>query len=112
MKKILLIVFLVFIISGNCFANPVASQMAANAFTEGRVNGRLILIDEEFDGHSAFYYIVGVVDGLYFARPKWYAETYPGTTKSDIYEAVKKYYEDNPLERSRPIIEVILAGCK
>jgi hypothetical protein len=78
--------------------------------TNGLPNGR-VFQDEELVRDSEIY-AQGCIDTLSSLNPKKMKEIYPGCTNKDIVDAVKVYYEKNPTQRSKPIIQVLAEGCK
>lgn len=78
--------------------------------TNGLPNGRVF--DDEKLVRDSEIYTQGCIDTLSSLNPKKMKEIYPNCTNKDIVYAVRLYYEKNPTQRSKPIIQVLAEGCK
>ncbi len=85
---------------------------------QGHYNGRFIvesMIEKkggDISEQIAGTYIYGVLDTIRVLAPDFFASTYANTTKGDIVDAVKLYYKNNPTQRHRSVIDVMMSGCK
>ena len=73
-------------------------------------------MDEKQGGEAGAYgatlYISGVMDALVALRPNLWPELYPDLSKAEIAKLVKAYYLDNPDQRHRRVVDVILSGSR
>lgn len=85
---------------------------------QGSPNGEYIMkaMDEKEGGlagaYGAILYVSGVVDAMTVFRPNLWPELYPELTKQEIAERVKSYYQENPSQRHRRVVDVLLSGSK
>jgi len=101
MKRLLILPLLLMLSFGTVYA-----ESDYDLDTESYINGRIIVAvtsNPLWDEIMKFY-VYGVAEaytstGLLDA----------GINKDDLYQNVKKYYKDNPLDASKPVIEVILS---
>ena len=114
-QKFLLFIFLFWIVA---FVNGYAADSETYSDYQGKINGRLIIENmvEKNQGDignlAARTYMFGVMDAIGTLDGKFFAQTYPNSTKADIVEAVKLYYQNNPTQRHRAVVDVILSDCK
>ena len=87
-------------------------QEIASAFTEMMYNGRVFYINNENIEKYGEQYTYGCIDTLFYLNPGQMAILYPKGTRKDMTDRLKAYYRDNPDKRARPIIEVLMTGCK
>jgi hypothetical protein len=40
------------------------------------------------------------------------AELYPDCRRENVIKAVIEYYTNNPAKRYRPVVDVVLSGCR
>ena len=100
MKK-LIIVVVVLLMATSVYAEP-------NQLTDGRANGRFFDLSKEY----AEPFTMGCVETLLCLEGKRMLKMYPNTTCQEIVDAVVVYYRNNPTKKYRPIVEVLLSGCK
>lgn len=81
-------------------------------FTDTLVNGMGFFEENETTVVDTECYAYGCMDALFIVNNDAMIALYPHTTKKDILNAVKKYYTENPAQRSRPVVQVLIAGCK
>ena len=101
------------------FGNGYAEEEATGFFdSQGSPNGDFIVaaMDEKKGGeggdYGAILYISGVMDAMAAFHPNAWPELYPELTKREIAERVKSYYQDNPSQRHRRVVDVILSGSR
>lgn len=80
-------------------------------FTDDAPNGRFIT-DENMNQNLKDMYLGGMLDMLIAVRPDIVNSFYPKCNRRDVIDAVIKYYQDNPTQRNRSVVEVVLSGCK
>jgi hypothetical protein len=107
-----------------CCAALLLSSLSAgycevDTITDGQQNGRYIILltesKENFKGYSiAMNYCIGLIDAIKVMRgQEMLSELYgPRTTTGEIFEAVRLYYQNNPTQRNRSVIDVLLSGAK
>ena len=81
-------------------------------FTDNLVNGTGFSDKDETTVADTECYTYGCMDALFCIRNEAMCSMYPHTTKKDILDAVKLYYKNNPEQRSKPVLQVLMAGCK
>ncbi|MCX5715442.1 MAG: hypothetical protein NTV07_00975 [Candidatus Omnitrophica bacterium] len=118
MKKYsLAIISIVFIL----VASYVYCEEENPRITNGYYNGRYVMrIYEETNKTRSQTielmvndYILGLIDGMRSGGPNNKAsELYPNCTNGDVIDAVKLYYKNNPTQRNRPVVDVLMSGCK
>lgn len=114
MKKICFCVFLILLIYRSIGYAGVEETWQ----TDGVFNGRFIVYSliEKNGGEKgeeiANYYLMGIFHAIQEMYPKFLETKYPKATPGDIVEAIKQYYQNNPLQRDKKIIDVILEGYK
>ena len=93
------------LMAGNLRADDTAPYS-----TDGHINGGI------FDGGMAQHgkdTTFGIIDALSYTNHEEFIALYPNIHSSqDIIDAVMLYYLQNPSKKGRPIIEVVLSGCK
>jgi len=104
-KKVILAIILILSVS-----TTYATDESEEWFTNGYPNGRWIDAMEGSGGDSSVVdgYFMGALDAIGDELSK----LYPKMAKVYIVEAVKLFYEQNPTQKHRTIINVILSGCK
>lgn len=113
-QKFPLFIFLFLVV---IFTNGYADKSEIYSDGQGKINGRLIvdnMIQKKFGeiGETAAEkYMFGAMDAIGTLDENFFAQTYPNSTKADIVEAVKLYYQNHPTQRHRAVIDVILSGC-
>ena len=86
--------------------------------SQGSPNGDFLLaaLDKEKGGDVGDFgitlYISGVMDSMTAFRPNLWPELYPNLNKGEIVERVKSYYLNNPDQRHRRVVDVILSGSR
>lgn len=115
-RRVLLFIFLFLMVGfGNGYGENETAHYLDN---EGRQNGRIVAENmiEKTKGDMGVVavraYVFGAMDAIGTLEPQFFLQTYPNATKDDILEAVKLYYQNNPTQRHRAIVDVILSGCK
>lgn len=78
-------------------------------FTDKFLNGRFLvgLSDE-----AATVFVQGAIDGVGKMSPGTLSKIYPGLTREDVVIAVKGYYVSNADKLDRPVVDVLMSGCK
>lgn len=78
-------------------------------FTDKFLNGRFLagLSDE-----AATVFVQGAIDGVGKMAPGTLSKIYPGSTREDVVMAVKNYYVSNADKLDRPVVDVLMSGCK
>ncbi|MFC1480213.1 hypothetical protein ACFL5Y_02050 [Candidatus Omnitrophota bacterium] len=109
MKKILsmLMVFVVviFVLMG---APETYAGDYDHWYTDGAVNGHFIAEDKE--GSESAWYMAGIIQMAYRMYPAVMQKVYPEATIRDVMEAIRNYYQVNPTQRDRRVIDVLLSG--
>ena len=111
--KVIISLFCVVVIMAAVF--PVYAQTdreIASAFTEMMYNGQVFYLNNENIAKYGEQYTYGCLDTLFYLNPGQMAILYPKGTRRDMTEQLKAYYKENPDKRFRPIIEVLMTGCK
>jgi len=86
--------------------------------SQGSPNGDFIIaaLDKEKGGDVGDFgitlYVSGVMDSMTAFRPNLWPELYPNLNKGEIMERVKSYYLNNPDQRHRRVVDVILSGSR
>ncbi|MFA5167190.1 MAG: hypothetical protein WC530_01520 [Candidatus Omnitrophota bacterium] len=101
------------------FGSGYAEEEATGFFdSQGSPNGDFILaaLDKEKGGDVGDFgitlYVSGVVDAMTAFHPNLWPELYPKLSKGEIAQRVKSYYENNPSQRHRRVVDVILSGSR
>lgn len=81
-------------------------------FTDTMVNGTGFSDENPTIVADTECYTYGCMDALFCVNNEAMCAMYPHTTKKDILDAVKLYYTNNPGNRDRPVLQVLMAGCK
>ncbi|MFA5160493.1 MAG: hypothetical protein WC484_08340 [Candidatus Omnitrophota bacterium] len=96
-----------------------AEEEATGFFdSQGSPNGDFIVaaMDEKKGGdmgaYGAILYVSGVMDAMTAFHPNLWPELYPKLSKGEIAERVKSYYLNNPDQRHRRVVDVILSGSR
>jgi hypothetical protein len=114
MKKIgLAIIFLLLMVSP-CMGKDDA--METEIKTKGYLNGRAIMQfmnGDENGKYLATQFIAGVLEGMTAINGGMtIREIYPDFRREDVITAVIEYYMKNPSKQYRPVVDVILSGCR
>jgi hypothetical protein len=85
--------------------------------TKGFLNGRAIMQFMSGDETGKYYatqFIAGVLEGMTATKAgsEMLLELYPGLRRETVIKAVIEYYINNPAKRFRPVVDVVLSGCK
>jgi len=89
--------------------------------TDGQQNGRFLTrllqagTGKNSEGYKmALLYCIGLMDAtIAIEGNAKIAELYGvNTTRGEMFEAICLYYQNNPTQRSRPVIYVFLSGAK
>lgn len=84
--------------------------------TKGYLNGRGIMKFMSCGENGMCYatqFITGALEGMTAINGGMtIREIYPDCRKADIIKAVIEYYMKNPSKQHRPVVDVILSGCK
>ena len=112
MKAYISLVCIIVIIAAGSCAYAQTDQEIASAFTEMMYNGRVFYINNENIEKHGEQYTYGCIDTLFYLNPGQMAILYPKGTRKDMTDQLKVYYKNNPDKRSRPIIEVLMTGCR
>ena len=111
MKKLILFTLIIVF-----FSTPIAfCQENDDVVGKQEADWRFILDKKTTESFRETYrgaYIMGVIDCVYRLDPDRMGKFYKGKTTGQIKEEVVKFYKDNPSQRRRPIVDVVLAGCK
>lgn len=112
MKTFVLIILIIVFMTTAPFTYAQTEEEIASAFTEMMYNGRVFHINNENIKKYGEQYTYGCIDTLFYLNPGQMALLYPKGTRRDMTEQLKTYYKNNPDKRSRPIIEVLMTGCR
>jgi len=113
MKKIfILALMIILLVSGNVYANQFDSML-----TTSRFNGRAVkyYLENDVDGIGKTViesYILGVVSTIAGLHNEHYNKLYPNIIYDDVINKVILFYQNNPNQRYKSILEVVLTGCK
>jgi hypothetical protein len=84
--------------------------------TKGYINGNAIMKFFSGDENGKLFatqFIAGVLEGMTaISGGRTIKEIYPDCRREDVIRAVIEYYTKNPSKRYRPVVDVILSGCK
>ena len=64
------------------------------------------------DEYLVGYYIGGIVDCAWTLNPTLMEQHYGKKTRNDIINSVVNYYRVAPRSMGRPIVDVLLTGCR
>ena len=112
MKYFTVVVLLALLMLGAPCAHSQTEEEIASAFTDMMYNGRVFYINNENIAKYGEQYAYGCIDTLFYLNPGQMALIYPKGTRRDITAQLKDYYKNNPDKRARPIIEVLMTGCR
>lgn len=112
MKKIIVMIIITLSIMTTSNVLCEESKTTTNSFFNGRIIEKLEKAGEIGD-EIFYYYLMGVFDTLKWELgKKFFDEIYPKSNPESIIAAVKSYYRNNTDRLDRPIIDVVLSGCK
>ena len=92
-----------------------AADTDADIKTNGYLNGRAIIQFMDGDDNGKYFatqFISGALEGMSAINGSRIREIYSGVRREDVIVAVIGYYRNNPAKRYRPVVDVILSGCK
>jgi len=99
-----------------CACMGALDAMESDIKTKGYVNGRAIMQFMNGDDNGKFYatqFIAGVLEGMSaIGGGTTIKEIYPDTRREDVIKAVIEYYIKNPSRQYRPVVDVVLSGCR
>ena len=95
-----------------CFVCAQTDEEIAKAFTDSMYNGWVFHINNGNIEKYGEQYAYGCIDTLFYLNPGQMAMLYTKGTRKDIADQLKMYYKNNPDKRFRPIIEVLMTGCR
>lgn len=114
MKKLGLALMLLLLLASTCMG--IDDAMEAEIKTKGYVNGRAIMQfmnGDENGKYLATQFIAGVLEGMSAINGGiTIREIYPDFRREDVIKAVIEYYMKNPSKQYRPVVDVILSGCR
>ena len=114
MKKIILSLLLLFVFVSHCMG--IDDAMETEIKTKGYVNGRAIMQFMNGDDNGRYLatqFIAGILEGMAaVSGGETIREIYPDFRREDVIRAVIEYYMKNPSKQYRPVVDVILSGCK
>jgi hypothetical protein len=114
MKKMGLALLLIFLLASPCMGRD--DSMETEIKTKGYVNGRAIMQFMNGDENGKFLatqFIAGVLEGMSAINGGMtIKEIYPDFRREDVIKAVIEYYMKNPSKQYRPVVDVILSGCR
>lgn len=114
MKKVVLSLLLFSLLSSPCMGMDDAMEIEIK--TKGYLNGRAIMQFMNGDENGKFYatqFIAGVLEGMSAINGGVVIrEIYPDFRREDVITAVIEYYTKNPSKQYRPVVDVVLSGCK
>lgn len=91
-------------------------NIEAEMKTSGYLNGNAIMAFMNGDEGGKLYatqFISGVLEGMSAIKGgETVREIYPDIRREQIIAAVIDYYMKNPSKRYRPVVDVILSGCR
>ena len=106
MKRIKVSVILISIL---CLAAGNAAAVSVSNISKMRLgNGAMFDLNEDV----AEGFTLGVINALAYTKTNEINKFYSNASVEEVLNAVKMYYFRNPLQKDRPIVEVILSGCK
>jgi len=90
--------------------------LEAEMKTKGYVNGRAIMAFFSGDENGKLFatqFISGALEGMTaVGGGTAIKEIYPDMHREDVIRAIIEYYMKNPEKRYRPVVDVILSGCR
>jgi hypothetical protein len=99
--------------AARCFA---LDNIEAEMKTRGYLNGNAIMAFMGGDESGKLYatqFISGVLEGMSAIKGgEVIREIYPDTRREQVIAAVIDYYMKNPSKRYRPVVDVVLSGCR
>jgi hypothetical protein len=114
MKKLGLAIAFLLLLASSCIGRDDA--MEVDIKTKGYLNGRAIMQfmnGDENGKYLATQFIAGVLEGMSAINGGMtIREIYPDFRREDVIAAVIEYYIKNPSKQYRPVVDVILSGCK
>jgi hypothetical protein len=114
MKKIGLLLLLITLLASPC--RGIDDAMETEIKTKGYVNGRAIIQFMNGDDNGKYLatqFIAGVLEGMSSINGGMtIREIYPDFRREDVIRSVIEYYMKNPSKQYRPVVDVILSGCK
>ena len=114
MKKILLPLLLFSLLASRCMG--VTDAMEGEMKTKGYINGRAIMKFFSGDENGKLFatqFIAGVLEGMTAINGGiTIKEIYPDLRREDVIRAVIEYYMKNPSKQYRPVVDVVLSGCR
>jgi len=84
-------------------------------FTNGQPNG-LFVIENYYSSKQGYNmvgdYITGVIDCAFTIDRQKMKKLYPEHRRVDVLDKVIAFYKNNPDEVKKPVVDVVLSGCK
>jgi hypothetical protein len=119
MRKVRRVAALICLLMLAGLGHGYAEDEASGLFDkQGSPNGNFIVaaMDQKQGGDAGDYgatlYISGVIDAMSVFHSNLWPELYPNLSKGEIAGLVKSYYLNNPSQRHRRVVDVILSGSK
>lgn len=113
MKKIILSLLLFSLLAAPCIGQ---TGIENEIKTKGYINGRAIMKFFSGDENGKLFatqFIAGVLEGMTAINGGiTIKEIYPDFRREDVIRAVIEYYMKNPSKQYRPVVDVVLSGCK
>ncbi len=114
MKKFASLFLFLTMIAPYCMG--IDDAMETEIKTKGYVNGRAIMQFMSGDDNGKYLatqFIAGVLEGMSaISGGTTIREIYPDFRREDVIKAVIEYYMKNPSKQYRPVVDVILSGCR
>jgi len=112
MKKIIMLIAIL-ILAGMIRIYAVDVQQM---ITEGLTNGNYLMdainSDEEPKIACARCFTLAILECMSRLKPNVFKKYYEGISTDEAFNSVVNYYKKNPAQRHRPIVDVLLSGCK
>lgn len=82
--------------------------------TDNYYNGRYVteMMKTDIGKPIIHDYIRGILEAVNSVRPQVIRKYYLNANYNEIIEEVILYFQNNPTKRHRPVVEVVLSGCK
>ncbi|MDP8252945.1 MAG: hypothetical protein P9X27_00895 [Candidatus Kaelpia aquatica] len=115
MKKITVVLLLTIIFSWVTFSH---ADEYDDVYTDGYMNGKTFDYEtDDWEGDEWAYendiYMYGVIDALFWTNYDYMKRTYRDDDENqEMLDMIRRYYRNNPSQKDKPIVKLILNGCR